>query len=93
MNALIQSLQEKIGLTAEQAKDAANHMMEYIKKSSCCLARTPGCAAIGESIKTKGAEFLAQAQSKGGDFFHIAQEKAQAFAFLAQVWKYGSMGV
>ena len=31
MNALIQSLQEKVGLTADQAKEAANHVIEYFK--------------------------------------------------------------
>lgn len=80
MNALIQSLQEKIGLTAEQAKDAANHMMEYIKeKVPASMHEHLDLAAMGESLKTKGAEFLAQAQSKGGDFLHTAQEKISSF--------------
>jgi hypothetical protein len=36
-------------------------------------------AAIGESIKTKGAEYLAEAQSKGSEFLHNAQEKVSSF--------------
>jgi hypothetical protein len=76
MNALIESLQEKIGLTAEQAKDAASHMMDYIKeKVPASMHEHLDAAAIGDTIKTKGAEFLAAAQSKGGDFLHSAQEK------------------
>ena len=80
MNALIESLQEKVGLTADQAKDAANHMMEFIKaKIPASLHEHLDAAAIGNTIKTKGAEFLAEAQSKGGDFLHSAQEKISSF--------------
>jgi hypothetical protein len=76
MNALIQSLQEKIGLTADQAKDAASHMMDFIKeKIPASMHGHIDAAAIGDTIKTKGAEFLAEAQAKGGDFLHAAQEK------------------
>jgi hypothetical protein len=80
MNALIQSLQEKVGLTADQAKDAANHMMDFIKaKLPASLHEHLDAAAIGDTLKTKGAEFLAEAQSKGGDFLHAAQEKISSF--------------
>jgi hypothetical protein len=76
MNELIQSLQEKIGLTAEQAKDAANHMLQYIKeKVPASMHEHLDLAAMGETIKTKGGEFLAEAQAKGSDFLHAAQEK------------------
>ena len=79
MNALIESLQEKIGLTANQAKDAATHMMDFIKaKVPASLHEHLDAAAIGETLKTKGAEFLAEAQSKGGDFLHAAQEKVSS---------------
>jgi hypothetical protein len=80
MNTLIESLQEKVGLTAEQAKDATEHMMEYIKaKIPASLHEHLDAAAIGNTIKTKGAEFLADVQSKGGDFLHSAQEKISSF--------------
>ena len=76
MNTLIESLQEKIGLTADQAKDAANHMMDYIKeKVPASLHEHLDAAALGTTIKTKGAEYLAEAQSKGSEFLHSAQEK------------------
>jgi hypothetical protein len=76
MNELIQSLQEKIGLTAEQAKDAANHMLEYIKeKVPASMHEHLDLAAMGETVKTKGGEFLAEAQSKGSEFLHSAQDK------------------
>jgi len=76
MNALIESLQEKVGLTAEQAKEAANHMMDYIKeKVPASLHEHLDAAALGDTIKTKGAEYLAEAKAKGGDFLHSAQEK------------------
>jgi hypothetical protein len=76
MNALIQSLQEKVGLTAEQAKDTASHMMDFIKaKIPASLHEHLDAAAIGDTIKTKGAEFIAEAKSKGGDFLHAAQDK------------------
>jgi hypothetical protein len=80
MNTLIESLQEKVGLTADQAKDAAAHMLDYIKeKIPASLHEYLDSAAIGNTIKTKGAEFLAEAQSKGGDFLHSAQEKLSSF--------------
>lgn len=80
MSTLIESLQEKIGLTAEQAKSAANHAMEFIKeKIPASLHEHLDAAAIGESIKTKGAEYLAEAQSKGSEFLHNAQEKVSSF--------------
>ena len=80
MNALIQSLQEKVGLTADQAKDAANHMMEFIKaKIPASLHEHLDAAAIGDTIKTKGAEFLAEAQAKGSDFLHTAQDKISSY--------------
>jgi hypothetical protein len=80
MNALIESLQEKVGLTADQAKDAATHMMDFIKsKIPASLHEHLDAAAIGETMKTKGAEFLAGAQAKGSDILHSAQEKISSF--------------
>jgi hypothetical protein len=80
MNTLIESLQEKVGLTADQAKDAAAHMLVYIKeKIPASLHEHLDAAAIGTTIKTKGAEFLAEAQAKGSDFLHSAQEKLSSF--------------
>ncbi len=62
MNALIDSLQEKVGLTADQAKQAAEHMMEFIKsKIPASFHEHLDAAAIGNTIKLKGAEFLAEA--------------------------------
>ena len=76
MNALIQSLQEKVGLTAEQAKETANHVIEYFKsRIPAVFHEHLDAAALGDSIKTKGAELLAEAKSKGGDFLHTAEEK------------------
>jgi hypothetical protein len=76
MNELIQSLQEKVGLTSDQAKDAVNYVMEYIKaKIPASLHEHFDAAAIGDTIKTKGAEFLADAQTKGSGFLASAQEK------------------
>jgi hypothetical protein len=78
MNALIESLQQKVGLTADQAKDAASHMMDFIKeKVPASFHEHLDAAALGDAIKTKGAEFLAGAQSKGSDFLHAAQEKIE----------------
>jgi len=80
MDNLIQSLQEKVGLTAEQAKEAANHVIEYFKaKIPAALHEHLDAAAIGDTIKTKGAELLAEAKSKSGDFLHAAQEKISGF--------------
>ena len=80
MDALIQSLQEKVGLTAEQAKEAASHVLEYFKtKIPAVLHEHLDAAALGNSIKTKGAELLAEAKSKGGDFLHVAEEKISGF--------------
>lgn len=85
MNALIQSLQEKIGLTADQAKDAASHMMDYIKeKVPASMHEHLDLAAMGETIKTKGGEFLAEAQSKGGEFLAEAKSKGGDFLHTAQ---------
>jgi hypothetical protein len=80
MNTLIESLQEKIGLTAEQAREAANHMLDYIKeKVPASLHEHLDTAAWGDTIKTKGSEYLAEAKSKGSDFLQNAQEKVSSF--------------
>jgi hypothetical protein len=80
MDALIQSLQEKVGLTAEQAKAAASHVIEYFKaKIPAVFHEHLDAAAIGNTIQTKGAEFLAEAKSKGGDFLHAADAKISGF--------------
>jgi len=80
MNALIDSLQEKVGLTAEQAKQAAEHVMEFIKsKIPASFHEHLDAAAIGNTIKLKGAEFLAEAQTKGSEFVQNAQEKISSF--------------
>ncbi len=80
MNALIESLQEKIGLSADQAKDAAAHMMDYFKaKLPASLHEHLDAAAIGDTIKAKGADFFAAVQTKGGDFLHSAEDKISSF--------------
>jgi hypothetical protein len=80
MDNLIQSLQEKVGLSADQAKAAANHVIEYFKaKVPAVFHEHLDAAAIGDTIKTKGAEFLAEAKTKGGDFLHAAQDKISGF--------------
>ena len=80
MNELIQSLQEKIGLTGDQAKDAVNHIIEYIKgKVPASLHEHLDAAAIGETLKAKGAEYLTQAQTSGGEFLKMAEEKISTF--------------
>jgi hypothetical protein len=80
MDNLIQSLQEKVGLSADQAKAAANHVVEYFKgKIPAVFHEHLDAAAIGDTIKTKGAEFLAEAKMKGGDFLHAAQDKISGF--------------
>ncbi len=76
MNELLQTLQEKLGINAEQAQGAITHVMEYFKsKLPASLHEHLDAAAIGETLKTKGAEYIAEAQAKGGDFLQTAQEK------------------
>jgi hypothetical protein len=80
MNELLQSLQEKVGLTAEQAKGAVDHIMEYVKsKIPASLHEHLDAAAIGNSIKTRGAELFAQAQAGGGDLLKSVEEKLSGF--------------
>jgi 5,10-methenyltetrahydromethanopterin hydrogenase len=80
MNALIESLQAKVGLTEDQAKQAVEHMMEFIKsKIPASFHEHLDAAAIGNTIKLKGAEFLAEAQTKGSDLLQSAQEKISTF--------------
>jgi len=80
MNELIQSLQEKVGLTADQAKGAVDHIMEYVKsKIPASLHEHLDAAAIGNTIKTKGAELFAQAQSGGSDLLKSVEEKLSGF--------------
>jgi nucleoid DNA-binding protein len=80
MNELIQSLQEKVGLSADQAKDAVNHVMDYVKsKLPASLHEHLDAAAIGNTIKAKGAELFAQAQSTGGDVLKSVEEKVSGF--------------
>ena len=76
MNELIQSLQEKVGLTGQQAQDAVNHVMDYIKsKVPASLHEHLDAAAIGDTIKTKGAELFAQAQAGGGSLLKSVEDK------------------
>jgi hypothetical protein len=80
MNELIQSLQEKVGLTGDQAKDAINYIMDYIKsKVPASLHEHLDAAAIGDSLKTKSAELLAKAESGGGDLLRTVEEKLTGF--------------
>ncbi|HEY4968028.1 MAG TPA: hypothetical protein VII28_16590 [Puia sp.] len=80
MNELIQSLQEKVGLTADQAKGAVDHIMEYVKsKIPASLHEHLDAAAIGNTIRTKGAELFAQAQSGGSDILKTVEEKLSGF--------------
>jgi hypothetical protein len=76
MNELLQKLQDKLGISAEQAQGAITHVMDYFKsKIPASMHEHLDAASIGETLKTKGSEFLAEAQSKGGDFMQAAQEK------------------
>lgn len=80
MNELLQSLQEKVGLTSEQAKGAVDHIMEYIKsKLPASLHEHLDAASIGNTIKTKGAELFAQAQSSGSELLKSVEEKVSGF--------------
>jgi len=80
MNELIQSLQEKVGLSADQAKDAVSHIMDYVKsKVPASFHEHLDAAAIGDSIKTKGAELFAQAKSGGGDLLKSVEDKLSGF--------------
>jgi len=80
MDALMQSLQEKAGLTADQAKAAASHAIEYFKsRLPAVFHEHLDAAAMGETIKTKGAELFAEAKTRGGDFLHAAQDKISGF--------------
>ena len=80
MNELLQSLQEKVGLTAEQARGAVDHIMEYVKsKIPASLHEHLDAAAIGNSIKIKGAELFAQAQTGGSDLLKNMEEKLTGF--------------
>jgi hypothetical protein len=80
MNELLQSLQEKVGLTAEQAKGAVDHITEYFKsKLPASLHEHLDAASIGNTIKTKGAELFAQAQTGGHDLLKTVEEKLSGF--------------
>lgn len=80
MNELIQSLQEKVGLTGDQAKEAVNHVLDYFKsKIPASLHEHLDAAAIGETLKTKSAELLAKAQTEGGDLLKTVEEKLSGF--------------
>jgi hypothetical protein len=80
MNELLQSLQEKVGLTSEQAKAAVDHITEYFKsKIPASLHEHLDAASIGNTIKTKGAELFAQAQSGGSELLKSMEEKLSGF--------------
>jgi len=80
MNELIQSLQEKVGLTSDQAKQAVNHVVEYFKsKIPASLHEHLDAATIGETLKAKSAELLSKAQSEGGDLLKTVEEKLSGF--------------
>jgi hypothetical protein len=80
MNELIESLQQKVGLTSDQAKEAVNHVMDYFKsKIPASLHEHLDAAALGETLKTKGAELLAKAQTGSGDLLKTVEEKLSGF--------------
>ncbi len=80
MNELIQSLQEKTGLTGEQANAAINHIMDYLKgKVPASLHQYLDGAVLGDTLRTKGAAYLSQAQSAGSDILKVAEEKISGF--------------
>ena len=80
MNELIQSLQEKVGLTSDQAKQAVNHVVEYFKsKIPASLHEHLDAATIGETLKAKSAELFSKAQSEGGDLLKTVEEKLSGF--------------
>jgi hypothetical protein len=80
MNELLQSLQEKVGLTAEQAKGAVDHITEYFKsKLPAAFHEHLDAASIGNTIKSKSAELFAQAKAGGGDLLKTVEEKLSGF--------------
>ena len=80
MNELLQSLQEKAGLTSQQAQDAVNHVMDYIKsKMPTSFHEHLDAAALGSTIKAKSEELFAQAQSGGNSLLKSVEEKLSGF--------------
>jgi hypothetical protein len=76
MEALIQSLQEKVGLTASQAKDAASHFIEYFKaKLPASLHGHIDAAAMGHSILSTGSEYASEAKAKAAELLHGVEDK------------------
>jgi hypothetical protein len=80
MNELLQSLQDKVGLTAEQAKGTVDHIMEYFKsKFPASLHEHLDAASIGNTIKIKSEELFAQAKTGSSDLLKSVEEKVSGF--------------
>lgn len=78
MQDLLKSLQEKIGLTAEQAKNAASHMLDYVKsKLPAALHDHIDNAANGQAHPD--AAGTSGIMDKASDLAHKAEEKAESF--------------
>lgn len=75
MQELIQSLQEKVGLSAEQAKDAASHFVDYIKSKipeslhEHIDAAISGGGNMAEQVKEKAGDLLSGVTSKLSGLF------------------------
>jgi hypothetical protein len=71
MNELIQSLQQKTGLTAEQASAAVSHVLEYFKSKlpdsvHGLLDHAASGTNVTDELKSKAETILASLTSKMG---------------------------
>ncbi|GAC1450783.1 MAG: hypothetical protein NVSMB7_13190 [Chitinophagaceae bacterium] len=80
MQELIQSLQEKIGLSSEQAKDAASHFVDFIKNKlpeslhSHVDSAVSGGTGMVDEAKDKAEDFLKGATGKISGLFGGSKE-------------------
>ncbi|MHB1922474.1 MAG: hypothetical protein ACYCOO_09590 [Chitinophagaceae bacterium] len=64
MKDLIQSLQDKVGLSEEKAKEVAEHLVEYVKSKVPSSMHSAIDSILGKSSGSKASELLDQAKEK-----------------------------
>jgi len=78
MNELLKTLQDKLGLNAEQAQGAITHVMDYLKsKLPASLHEHLDAAAITETLKKKSQNFLPKPNPKEEIFFRQHRKRFQ----------------
>ena len=84
MQDLIQSLQDKVGLSEEKATEVAQHLVEYIKNKVPSSMHSTIDSFLGKGTASKAADLMDQAKEKfqglSGDAAEFAKGLGEKFS-------------